>query len=135
TIGKFLDHETDPAKRAVYHLAEAEIRRVELKDKPNALAGYDRALDELLTESPLQPATRTRALQTFRMIDELLTADRDWTQLEQAYLRMVKRVPEDRRLLVVLWHALGEIYRSRLERLDLAVDAFEVAQSIGPDDE
>ena len=29
------------------------------------------------------------------LLDELVTADRNWTRLEQSYLRMVKRVPKD----------------------------------------
>ena len=93
TIGKFLAHETDRARRAAYHLAAAEIRRTELRDTRGALDDYERALDELLAEQPLRPATRQRAIEVFHEVDALVTAERDWKLLEQAYHHMIKRVP------------------------------------------
>ena len=132
TVGRFLEHETDPVRRAAYHLAAAEIRRMELKDKPGALEHYELALDELFREQPLQPATRTRGLDTFRIVDELITADKNWKYQEQAYRRMIKRVPKDDPALLALWHALGEIYRSRLKHYQSAIEAFEVAHSLDP---
>ena len=133
TIERFLEHETEPTKRAAYYLASAEIRRTELRDKPGALDAYDRALAEMFREDPLTPATRARGLDTFRLIDELVTADRNWKRLEQSYLRMVKRVPKDDPVLLPLWHALGEIYRTRLKQYDNAIRAFEVAHALDPD--
>ncbi|HEX7699904.1 MAG TPA: tetratricopeptide repeat protein, partial [Kofleriaceae bacterium] len=133
TIERFLEHETDPGRRAAYYLASAEIRRNELRDKPGALEAYDRALAEMFREDPLTPATRARGLDTFRLIDELVTADRNWKHLEQSYLRMVKRVPKDDPVLLPLWHALGEIYRTRLKQYDNAIRAFEVAHALDPE--
>ena len=132
TIERFLEHETEPTKRAAYYLASAEIRRTELRDKFGALDAYDRALAEMFREDPLTPATRARGLDTFRLIDELVTADRNWSRLEQSYLRMVKRVPKDDPVLLPLWHALGEIYRTRLKQYDNAIRAFEVAHALDP---
>jgi len=133
TIARFLDHETDRARRAAYHLAAAEIRHNELRDTPGALEGYERALDELLREEPLRPATRQRALEVFHQIDTLHTAERAWKPLEQAYRRMIQRVPGGDPVLVPLWHALGELYRSRLEHVENAIQAFEIAHSLDPD--
>ena len=133
TIGRFLDHETDPARRGAYHLALAEIRRTELRDKPGALEAYDHALDELLREEPLAAATRARALETFRIVDELVTADKNWKYQEQCYGRMLERMPKGDPALVVLWHALGEVYRTRLKQYQSAIEAFEVAHSLDPD--
>ncbi|MEO8554246.1 MAG: tetratricopeptide repeat protein, partial [Kofleriaceae bacterium] len=133
TIERFLEHETDPGRRAAYYLASAEIRRNELRDKPGALEAYDRALAEMFREDPLTPATRARGLDTFRLIDELVTAERNWKHLEQSYLRMVKRVPKGDPVLLPLWHALGEIYRTRLKQYDNAIRAFEVARALDPD--
>ncbi|MEO6777256.1 MAG: tetratricopeptide repeat protein [Kofleriaceae bacterium] len=133
TIERFLEHETDPARRAAYYLASAEIRRTELRDKPGALDAYDRALGEMFREDPLTPATRARGLDTFRLIDELVTADRNWARLEQSYLRMVKRVPKADPVLLPLWHALGEIYRTRLKQYDNAIRAFEIAHALDPE--
>jgi tetratricopeptide (TPR) repeat protein len=133
TIDRFLEHETDPSRRAAYHVASAEIRRNELRDKQGALESYDRALTEMFREDPLTAATRARGLDTFRIVDELVTADRNWKYLEQCYLRMIKRVPPDDPVLLPLWHALGEIYRTRLKQHDNAIRAFEVAHSLDPD--
>ena len=133
TIARFLDHEADPVRRAAYHLAAAEIRRNELRDKAGALEAYEQALDELFREQPLSAETRMRGLDTFRIVDELVTADRSWKYQEQSYRRMIKRVPKDDPALVHLWHALGEIYRTRLKLYQSALEAFELAHSLDPD--
>jgi tetratricopeptide (TPR) repeat protein len=133
TIDRFLAHEADPTRRAAYHIAAAEIRRNELRDRTGALDDYDRALDELFHEQPLTEATRMRGLDTFRTVDELVTADKNWRYQEQSYRKMIKRVPQDDPALVPLWDALGEIYRSRLKHYESAIEAFEIAHSIDPD--
>jgi tetratricopeptide (TPR) repeat protein len=133
TIARFLEHETDPARRAAYFLASAEIRRGELKDKPGALEHFEHALDELLAESPLSPTSRARALDAFRAIEELVTADENWKYLEQSYRRILKRLPAGDPSLVQLWHSLGEIYRTRLVHHQSAIEAFEIAHALDPD--
>ncbi|HEY1815505.1 MAG TPA: tetratricopeptide repeat protein [Kofleriaceae bacterium] len=132
TIGKFLDRETDPSRRAAYHLAGAEIRRNELKDRAGALDAYDAAIDELFREEPLSPATRMRGFDTFRIVDEMITADRNWKYQEQAYRRMIKRVPKDDPALIPLWDALGEVYRTRLKHYQSALETLELAHSLDP---
>jgi len=132
TISQFIAHETDAARRASYHLAAAEIRRSELKDKPGALVAYEHALDDLFLEQPPSDASRKRGLDTFIAIDKLMVADRDWRGLEQAYVRMIKRLPKTDAALVALWHALGELYRLHLANDEHALAAFEVAQSLDP---
>lgn len=133
TIGRFLEHETDHGKRAAYHLAAAEIRRTELRDPRGALGDYDRALDELLAERPVPEAARKRALYVFHQIDTIVTEERDWPYLEQAYLRMIRRMPAGDTVLVALWHALGEVYRSRLVDYQKAAAAFEAAHALDAD--
>ena len=133
TIARFLDHETEPARRAAYHLAGAEIRRNELRDRAGALEVYEQALDELFREQPLAPATRMRGLDTFRIVDELVTADKNWKYQEQSYRRMIKRVPAGDPALIALWDALGEVYRTRLKHYQSALEAFELAHSIDPE--
>ena len=130
TIGKFLDHEHEPGKRAAYHLAAAEIRRNELKDRAGALDAYDAALDELFHEEPLSPETRMRGLDTFRIVDELVTTDKNWKYQEQAYRRMIKRLPKDDPALVHLWDSLGEVYRTRLKHYQSALETLELAHSL-----
>jgi len=137
TIDRFLAHETDPARRGSYFLASAEIRRSELVDRPGAIACYEAALDELLRpgpgDAPPPPAARARALDAFRALHELLAAEQGWKQLEQAYRRMIRRLPKGDPGLEALWHALGEIYRTALEHPQSAIEAFEVAHSLDPD--
>ncbi len=132
TISKFLEHETEPAYRGAYFLAAAAIKRTELRDNAGALADFEHALDELMRETPLRPATRRRALQTFHDVDALLTEDKDWKTQEQAYRRMIKRMPSGDPALVPLWHALGELCLSRLDHVQSAIQAFEVAHALDP---
>jgi len=132
TIRRFVDGETDAQRRASYHLAEAEIRRAELRDKPGALAAYERALDDLFHEQPPAEGARRRGLDTFLIVDGLMTADADWRALEKAYVRMIKRLPKDDPALVTLWHALGELYRTHIGNDEHALAAFEVAHSLDP---
>ncbi|MGE5180546.1 MAG: tetratricopeptide repeat protein, partial [Acidobacteriota bacterium] len=132
TIERFLEHEPDPVRRGAYYVASAEIRRNELRDKPGALDAYERALDELFRQQPPSAAARTRGLDTFRTVDEMLTADRAWATQEHTYRRMIKRIAQDDPALIALWHALGEIYRTRLKQYQGAIEAFEVAHALDP---
>ena len=132
TIGKFLGRETEAPLRGRYYLAAAQIKRTELKDAAGAFEDYEHALDELLREAPLQPTTRQRAIDAFRDLDALMNEERDWKSLEQAYRRMIKRVPAGDSLLVPLWHALGELYRKRLDHVQSAIQAYEVAHVLDP---
>ena len=133
TIDRFLEVETDRARRGAYHVASAEIRRAHLKDDPGARDCYEAALDEMLKDEPLVAATRERALDAFHALRELITADQDWKYLEQAYRRMIKRLPKEDPVLLPLWDGLGDIYRSRLDHPQSAIEAFEVAHALDPD--
>ncbi len=129
TIARFLENETDPARRGAYHLASAEIRRTELKDTPGALEQYELALDELFRA----PSARGRAMDAFRSIVEIATADANYKYLEQTYRRMIKRVDKDDSLALPLWHGLGDIYRIYLEHPQSAIQAYEVAHTLDPE--
>jgi tetratricopeptide (TPR) repeat protein len=133
TIDRFLDLETDPARRGAYFLAAAEISRTELKDRRGSIERFERGIDELLQESPLGAGARTRALEAFRAVHELAAADKSWKLLEQAHRRMIKRLPPDDPALLALWHALGDIYRMGLEHPQSAIEAYEVAHSLDPE--
>jgi hypothetical protein len=67
-----------------------------------------------------------------------MTAKKDWKNQERNYRRMIKRLgqeptAEKKQTVIALWHALGEIYRSRLKDFKSATAAFEVAVSLDPD--
>jgi tetratricopeptide (TPR) repeat protein len=129
TIGRFLEHEADPARRGAYFLAAAEIKRNELADTAGALQDYEAALDELFRAPPTQ-ATRARATDAFRAAIELASAEQNYKYIEQAYRRMIKRMRPDDSLLTSMWHALGDIYRLHLVHPQSAIEAYEVAHSL-----
>jgi tetratricopeptide (TPR) repeat protein len=132
TIARFLALETDPPRRALYHLAAANIRRFQLGDDPAALADLERALDAFFAGAPADAPARLRALEAFQAMDEILTAHKEWKRQERAYRALIKRLPADDPSLLALWHALGEIYRSRLVQPESAIQAFETAHALDP---
>jgi tetratricopeptide (TPR) repeat protein len=113
--------------RAKYLEAAGNITNYELHAADDAIELYNQALDE-------DPDN----LKTFERIDKILTAKKDWKSQERAYRRMIKRLGQDvpaerRQTQVALWHALGEIYRSRLKDFRAAAQAFEVAVELEPE--
>jgi tetratricopeptide (TPR) repeat protein len=111
------------------------IQRDELGDDAGAAASFEAALDAFFAaECPAEGDLR-RCMKSFAALDELHTRRRDWTEQARAYRRMIKRLPTGHAMLPDLWHALGEVYRSRLKRLEEAAAAFEVARSLAPDND
>ena len=113
--------------RAKYLEAAGNITNYELNAADDAIELYNQALDE-------DPDN----LKTFERIDKILTAKKDWKSQERAYRHMIKRLGQDvpterRQTQVALWHALGEIYRSRLKDFRAAAQAFEVAVELEPE--
>jgi len=135
-IEKFIALESDPVRSGSYYQAAGAIARTKLKDAERALDYFDAALDSFFAEREAMPEQRfARALEAFREMDEILTEQKAWTRQERAYRRMIKRTrPEDKALLGALWHALGEIYRTRLQRYLEALHAFSIAHSFDPSD-
>ena len=83
--------------------------------------------------------TNVGELRAFEAIDRILTASRDWESLESNYLVMIKRVYDDgseefNDTKKLLWYSLGEIYRTRLQEWDHAIDAFKKASELSPKD-
>src|SRR3970040_1327102 len=77
-------------------------------------------------------------LKTFERIDKIMTAKKDWKNQERNYRKMIKRMgaevaPERKQTQIALWHALGEIYRSRLKDFKAATQAFEVCVGLDPE--
>lgn len=114
----------DNAKaRAKYFSAAAKIYRDKLGDLHKAAELCDRALDEDWTN-----------LIEFESLDRMLTKAREYKLQERVYRKMIRRVTgkDNPALEAQLWHALGEIYRSRLQRFEEAAEAFKVAAKIEP---
>ncbi len=119
------DAEDTNEGRARAYVQMAAIYQEKLGDDTAAI----QALDDALDYDPDR-------LEAFRAIDEILTQKRDWDAQAQAYVRMINRLkgrgnPE---LEYRLQANLGEIYRSRLKDPHLAVEAFQAAAKIKPDE-
>jgi tetratricopeptide (TPR) repeat protein len=113
--------------KAKYLQTAGQITNIELHSPDEAVELYNKALDEYPDD-----------LKPFERIDKIMTAKKDWTNQQRAYRRMIKRlgaeVPSEKRSTqIALWHALGEIYRSRLKEYRAAAEAFEVCAKLEPD--
>jgi tetratricopeptide (TPR) repeat protein len=121
--------------RAKYLTAAGNIANYELHSTDEAVEIYNQALDH-----------DPEDLKAFERIDKIMTAKKDWRNQERNYRKMIKRLgqeggggapgnvaPEKKPTLIALWHALGEIYRSRLKDFKSATAAFEVCVTLDPD--
>lgn len=116
--------ETAPSRRAKVHYAAAVIARDELSDIEVAVERMNLALDD-------NPATP----KAFEAIDKMLSDSRDWKNLARAVRRHLKRLgddaPADKTL--ELWTRLGDLYLDHLGNPELAIEAFEIAAELDPD--
>jgi tetratricopeptide (TPR) repeat protein len=104
----------------------AELVREELHDGPRAVDVYEQILD-----------LDGRKLDLFEEIVRLLTAEKAWERLEEAYRRMLDRVRRDagpQELEVVLLQQLGIIHRDRRGDAARAYEALDAAAQRRPDD-
>lgn len=113
--------------KAKYLEAAGNVINYELHSADEAVELYNQSLDEDADN-----------LKTFERIDKIMTAKKDWKNQERNYRRMIKRLgsevsPEKRQTQIALWHALGEIYRSRQKNYVAAAEAFEVCVKLDPD--
>jgi len=113
--------------KAKYLQTAGQITNTELHSPDEAVELFNKALDEYPDD-----------LKPFERIDKIMTVKKDWTNQQRAYRRMIKRLgsevpPEKRQTQIALWHALGEIYRSRLKDYRAAAEAFEVCAKLEPD--
>jgi tetratricopeptide (TPR) repeat protein len=116
-------------EKVCYLVALASILNSELDAPGEAVALYDRALDE-------DPSDR----RTFERIEHILVERQQWRELSRAYRRMIKRLggkpsAEQRPWLRALWRALADTYRLYLRDLPAATAAYEVCVSLAPEDQ
>jgi golgin subfamily B member 1 len=132
---RFAELETDMFRRGKYYYAAGVTSRDELKAHDESVEQFNMALDAYFQDPDSIPKDQLGVrLKAFEAIDRILTAKKDWQNLGRAYRRMIKRMPQRQgdKLLVMLWHNLGEVYRSRLREYKAAAQAFEVASSLEP---
>jgi lipopolysaccharide biosynthesis regulator YciM len=115
--------EEDPKRRARFNYTIAVILRDEMKQADQALDFFNKTLDD-----------DCEYLKAFEKIDQILTQRKDWKNLERNYRKMLKRIVsgQKKELQIMLWHGLGEIYRTRLINLSAAAEAFEAACRLEP---
>ncbi len=133
-IQRFIALENDPMRKGAYYQAAGTICRDKIKAIDEAVEFFNKALDAYFAQGSdgMSKDFLGRALKPFQDIDRILTQKRDWKNQERAYRAMIKRLRAGDPILVQLWHALGEIYRSRLKQMEAAIAAFEVAQKLDP---
>jgi golgin subfamily B member 1 len=93
--------------------------------------------DEALLRAERRLDLSIADLQPFADIDRILRERRDWSGQVRAYRRMIARfgpspADKDAKTVSVLWHALGEIYRSRIGDLRSSLEAFEKSIELDP---
>ena len=127
-ILRIADLVTDKAQLAKYYNTAAAISHAELHRLDEAADYYEQALD-------LMPSLS----KAFEGLVSALTSKSDWSRLEKAYRDRLKRLegmpkeevaPKD---IAHLWDSLGELLKHRLSRPADAVDAFEKAQKLDPE--
>ncbi len=123
-LQKIAEGDPKPDRRARYLFTMAQVYRDKLNDPYHAAELFDEALD-------LNPDY----LDAFKRIDKVYTSLKDWGKLERAYRKMIHRVAGKGKpdLEYNLWHALGLIYRDRINDPAKAVDAFTAATAIRPE--
>ena len=109
-----------------YLVAAANILHYEVFATDEAIALYERALDE----NPLD-------IKTFERLDKILSTKHAWRDKARAYQRMIKRLgPADdeqkKASLLTLWRGLAELCRTELDDLPTAAAALEVCVKLDP---
>ena len=124
-LQRIADLELSPERKSRYLYTMAQLYRDKLEDQMRAVDLFNDALD-------LNPGY----LEAFERINKILTALREWKQLERAYRKMLHRVAGkgNTDLEHSLWHALGLIYRDRLTDSNASIEAFRMASRLKPDD-
>ena len=130
TLQRLTEQASEHARVATYFYTIAVIYRDELGDAGHAVEFLNKALDA----DPMM-------LKAFEAIDRMLTTLKDWKALERSYRKMLHRVKdvpeEDERvtgLKLLLWKNLGEIYRSRQNNFEAAIESFRIASAMSPND-
>ncbi|MBN9159751.1 MAG: hypothetical protein BGO98_42650 [Myxococcales bacterium 68-20] len=120
TIHAIADMEKDGGRKAKFIFTVAQLYRDKMGDQDRAVEMFNEALD-------LNPSY----LEAFERINKILTAQKDWKQLERAFRKMLRRLSTanagNSDLEFNLWHNLGLIYRDRLNDINSAIEAFKMA--------
>ncbi len=122
---RLADFVEEPAQKAKYVHTAAILCATEIKDLDAALAHYDRVLElDPSMDRALDEATALRRERGDHLgVERLLK-----TRLDRA------SAAGDRDKMLATFTALGELYQKGLGWMSEAIDAFEAAQTLDPDD-
>jgi golgin subfamily B member 1 len=127
TIQAIAEMEKDPIRKSKFIYTMAQLYRDKENDQDRAVELFNESLD-------LNPTF----LEAFERINKILTAQKDWKQLERAFRKMLRRLSAANSpnpdLEYNLWHNLGLIYRDRLREVNSAIEAFKMATRYKPDE-
>lgn len=141
TIERFVELESDSFRRGHYYYAAATICRDELDARDAALDHYNNALDSYFASAePLAESRLPLAMKGFDSIERLTTKHGDWKLLERAHRKMIVRLkgttsPTYQQLQTRLFDRLGEIYRTHLDHASAALQCFETAAQLDPENQ
>ena len=123
TLQKLASLENEPSARAKLNYAVAAIYRDEVKDNAKAVELFAKVLDD----TPLYP-------KAFEAIEKLLTEAKDLKELERAYRKQIKRLPQDAptEMKLHLWDALADVALKQHDKESAAL-TMEVAISFDRD--
>lgn len=114
----------DPAQLAKYYMTAAAISQVELRRADEAADYYEHALEHDKTLS-----------KAFDGLVACLNEREDWARLEEAYRAQLRRIEASATAeqKADLWDSLAELLHHRVNSIAGAVDAYEEAQKLDPE--
>ena len=103
----------------------AQLYRDKVDDQDRAVELFNEALD-------LNPGF----LEAFERINKILTAQKDWKQLERAFRKMLHRVAGkgNTDLEFNLWHTSASSTATASSDMNSAIEAFKMATRLKPDE-
>jgi tetratricopeptide (TPR) repeat protein len=122
-IGHTIGQTSDSTARRDLEIRAAELARTRLHDPARAMAAYRRAL----THDP-------RHRPTLAALAELTRAAGEWSEVADLDTRLVALSKGENTALRALHHELGTIYDERMPDIRQALDHYQKALAIDPDD-
>ncbi|HSA22367.1 MAG TPA: hypothetical protein P5076_13015 [Myxococcota bacterium] len=123
-LERIIQAEGRPSRLVEAHLQAAELLRDEIRDDARAVEHFNTTLD-------IDPSQ----VKAFQAISEILSRRKDWLQLKENYIKMIKRLPpEARKTKLALWRDLGELCRVVLRNLNESIDAYRMITALDPED-
>jgi len=123
TLGKLAALEIDAPTRARYNYAAAAIFRDEIKDPAKAVELFGKVLED----NALHP-------KAFDAVERLLGEAKEWKELERAYRKQIKRLPQEAPvdMKLRLWDGLADVALKQHDKESAAL-TLKVAVSLDPD--